>query len=95
MARDVAVVDMREGFMVPCDWAEFSRVEIPEATNRLVSAVWLKGSKLTVLALPGGWAYERSMSAKTEYIGRDEFLRDYELIETKDGVETYRNRKTG
>jgi hypothetical protein len=80
---EVALIDQDAGFLHPCDWLQLARVdEVPIA--------WLRGTELTHFAAPPGWK-----PGPMKRISLQELKADYDMIEIRDGLETYRHRKTG
>jgi len=89
---EIVVIDQRTGPTTPCDWIEVIRVPVPGGA---VVAARLKGSQEKNLVCPGGWNYERSMSKTHLFVPNEKRNTDLELIGEENGVQIYRNKKTG
>lgn len=67
--EDVAFADQKRGLITPCDWVEFSTVNIGMAgTGPSVAVCRLAGSQSHELRLPDGWQFSGSL---TETFGAD------------------------
>ena len=82
-STELAVVDQASGFLMPCDWLQLDRREG-------VTIAWLKGTELAHFVAPPGWT-----PGPMTKVSLAEIEKEYEHVDTKDGVETYRHRKTG
>lgn len=61
---DVAFADQKRGLITPCNWVEFSHVNIGIAgTGPSVALCRLQGSQSHELRLPQGWQYQGSLTA--------------------------------
>lgn len=69
-ARDLVVVDMQRGPLLPCDWVRFGSVELHGHT---VAAAWHRDSTDTTVATPEGWAFEGSLTADFGFTPFEEF----------------------
>ncbi len=90
-APEVTIYDERAGTWFPCTWIEGGR--LPLATGgqvHEVSAVWLKGAEPGAIAVP-----EAFEPGRVAWVSAEELYRDYELVATTGGVETWRHRQTG
>lgn len=66
---DVAFADQKRGLITPCNWVEFTNVNIGVAgTGPTVAICRLYGSQSQELRLPEGWQYQGSL---TEAFGAD------------------------
>jgi hypothetical protein len=60
---DVAFADQKRGLITPCDWVEFSTVNIGiGGTGPTVAIARMAGSNSHELRLPSGWRYQGSLS---------------------------------
>lgn len=60
---DVAFADQKRGLITPCDWVEFSNVNIGIGGTGPTIAICRKaGSQVHELRLPEGWRYQGSLS---------------------------------
>lgn len=66
---DVAFADQKRGLITPCDWLEFSSINIGiGGTGPSVAMARMAGSQSHELRLPAGWHYQGSL---TELYGAD------------------------
>lgn len=78
----------------PPPWLRLTEVELPGGGRIL--GCHLAGEEAGRFAVPAGWRYETSMSARGEYLSVEAFARDFELVARNgDGLETWRHRATG
>ena len=102
---DFAVVDQVRGPTAQAKWLGFDRLSIDEAGNK-VSACWLLtesslafGQQPRVremtLAVPGGWAYADSLSARFQFIETEEIRDKLEFLRHENGLDVYLERSTG
>ncbi len=63
-AVDLVVADQQHGLAVPCDWAEFGRIDLDGNLEDNVGACRLVGSGGKQIVMPEGWTYENSLSAR-------------------------------
>lgn len=94
-AQDVVVVDQQRGPATPCDWIEFFRIPHKELPNKSVAACQLKGGVAPELVIPPGWVFEESLSNNFDFTPTERVIDDLVYLRTEDGVEVYRNLKTG
>jgi hypothetical protein len=80
----VAVIREDKGLIHSCDWLEFERIDGTPAAR-------LFGSTSDFLATPPNWL----PGNKNELTTEAEIQEDWDRIDVKDGVETYRHRRTG
>jgi hypothetical protein len=59
-AQDIVVADQLRGFTVPCEWADFGRIELNP--SQTISAAQLKGTDSRQVFCPEGWKYEGSLT---------------------------------
>src|SRR6266851_5058688 len=52
-SQDIVIADQLRGFTVPCEWADFGRIEI--SPGQTVSAAQLRGSTSRQVFSPEGW----------------------------------------
>jgi len=90
---DIVVADQIDGFTVPCEWAEFGRIELSPGAS--VSAAQLKGSKIDRLFCPEGWSYENSLSRKATSAPTGPEQHSLRFLRRQHGVAVYLNTVTG
>lgn len=96
--EELALVDALKGFIKKCDWLSFSRIRAhtfnsdPEAR---ISVCQLKGTEFGDLALPPDWNLEESLSTQLMFIPNDDIYERLEFLREEDGVEIFRDKKTG
>jgi hypothetical protein len=93
-ARDLAVVDQMAGPMITSTWIEMAQLPVGSG-DQTVFACRLVGSADEELQVPSGWTYERSMSRHGNARKDTNALNDLEFVRTDDGVDVFRDRKTG
>ena len=89
---DVVVVDQQRGPTKPCAWLDWGHVSI---SGDQIAACRLKGSKMMTLIMPEGWKFEGSLSQTFGFVPSGAEDKSLDIIETKDGMDVYRNRLTG
>lgn len=94
-AQDLVVADQRRGLAVPCSWVEFGRISFGGGPNRQVAACRLTGSQGHQLFTPDGWAYEDSLSACHIFVGEGWVPEFMDFLRHEDGLDVYRDLKTG
>ncbi|WP_041280622.1 hypothetical protein [Desulfosudis oleivorans] len=94
-AVDLVVVDQQRGFAVPCDWAEFRQGPIGGDPKKRVAGCSLVGSKVSELVTPDGWKFEESLSAKYGFIETGENPEFLEYLGQENGLDVYRDLRTG
>jgi len=85
---EVAWINQVSGFVMPCDWLDLDRIDLGGGAPTAVA--WVRGTALSQLVAPPDW--------KPGSVQRISFQRlkdEYDMIEVRDGVETYRHRETG
>lgn len=61
--EDIAFADQKRGLITPCDWVEFSQVNIGMAgTGPSVAICRMRNSHCHELRLPDGWDYDTSLT---------------------------------
>ncbi|MBI1372924.1 MAG: hypothetical protein GC159_09210 [Phycisphaera sp.] len=94
-AVDMVVVDQQRGVIGQCDWIEYGHVPLDSTREKMVAACRLKGGASTSLMLPDGWAFERSLSNSFRFIPLSEASDYLEFVRHENGVDVYRDRRTG
>jgi hypothetical protein len=106
---DIVVIDQLQGPTTPCEWVGFGKHPFSkkggEAPLGEVSMCWLfegernreagadtKRIKMS-LATPHGWDYEKSSSL--QFVDDAELESRYEFLRTENGLEVFRDIKTG
>jgi len=90
---DFAFVGQGEGHWP--DWLQLVRAEVPGG-----GPIWgchLTGTDDVWIHTPSGWSWERSMSnpAHSHHLTDEEAAQYLEFLGNRDGVDTYRDRRTG
>lgn len=94
-AADLVVVDQRQGFIVPCDWAEFGHIHWQGNPSTPVAACRLVESKESSLFTPDGWEYPNSLSSRHEFVESNQVQDRLEFVRQENGVDVYRDLETG
>jgi hypothetical protein len=92
-AWDIVVADQMSGFTVPCEWADFGRIEL--GSGQTVSAVQLKGATNRQLFYPEGWKYEGSLSHHFGFVPTGAEQKSLRFLRRDHGVDVYLNTVTG
>ncbi len=87
-ARDVAVVDQRQGVTVDCSWLQFARHPKGHAF------AWLADKEPGDLAVPQGWEFQRSLSNSYSFVPTEEVKQRIQFIRTDKGVDIFRDELT-
>jgi hypothetical protein len=90
-ARDVVVVDQREGPTTACGWIEFFRQEVPGGT---ISAVRMVDGKDQTLMCPDGWQFEGSLSSAFRFVPAEN-AHALQFVRHEAGVDVYLDRSSG
>ena len=85
---EVALITQGSGFVMPCDWLELNQVDLGGEAPTAVA--WVRGTELSQLVAPPGWK-----PGSIQPISLQRLKDEYDVIEVRDGVETYRHRETG
>jgi hypothetical protein len=95
-AVNVVVVDQQTGFRANCNWARFSHVVVDNDSTHLVAACFLIPTSAHGLAVPSGWTYSNSLSARFRFVPNGELDQQLEFVRRdQNGVDVYRDRRTG
>lgn len=105
-AADVAIVDQFEGVATMTDWLEFARLDFDGAGHEIAVCWFYEGQRFAgalhtpsdelEVAIPDGWEYETSLSAKALAIPEDEIAERLEFVRhDASGRDVYRDRATG
>lgn len=92
-SKDIVIVDQQNGFLSPCDWAQFGKVEVEK--GKVIAACRHVDSKLTKLFTPDNWVYERSLSATPSYISNSEVGDNMVFLRNENGVDVYLDYDSG
>lgn len=95
VSPDIAVVDQRQGFTMPCTWAEFGHVNYQNNPDQRVACCRLKGSQSTQMVTPPGWDYARSLTAASKFVQTDKLDTSFKYLRTENGVEVFLDPSTG
>jgi hypothetical protein len=95
VAQDIVVADQQRGLAVPCDWAEFGRVDFRGERGKQVAACRLTGSTVTELVTPDGWAYDGSISSQLIFVESGWVPEFMDFLRTENGLDVYRDLQTG
>lgn len=101
---EIAVVDQLTGPLSKVTWLEFAQFNLEP--GKRVSSCWLfdgprmgagihmKSQQLD-LAVPPGWKYEDSLSAKTKFVRNEDVDARLKFLRHQDGLEVYKDLETG
>jgi len=93
-AMDLVVIDQLRGLLSPCDWLEFGRTGLTGA-NDVIGVARLKGTSVAKIALPIGWTYPGSLSARFTFVPNASVPEMLEKVGHEDGVDVLRDRESG
>jgi hypothetical protein len=88
-SQDIVVADQMYGPTVPCDWADFGRIEINP--GQIVPAAQLRGTANRQVFCPDGWNYEGSLSQQFGYVPSGKQDRSLKFLRHEKGVDVYLN----
>ena len=91
-SRDAAVVDMHAGPLRPCSWLDFRYVE---RDGHRLAAARLRGSQDCDLAVPHGWTWEGSLTAKAGFTRTEDLPREMMFITSDGPDDIYWNVRLG
>ena len=94
-AEDLAVVDQLTGPTVEAPWLEYRHVDLVPDGSQPVATVRLKDGKETRTVFPDGWRFQGSMSQQARFVPGDQADEHVEYLRTENGLDVYRDRKTG
>jgi hypothetical protein len=92
-SQDIVVADQMRGFTVPCDWADFGRIEMNPGQQ--VSAAQRSGTTSRQLFCPDGWRYEGSLSQQFGYVPSGNEDKSLRFLGHEKGSDVYLNLLTG
>jgi hypothetical protein len=92
-SQEIVIADQMHGFTVPCEWADYGRVEISQ--GQTVSAAQLKGSSTRQVYCPEGWKYEGSLSQQFEFVPSGKEEKSLRFLRHEQGLDVYLNMVTG
>jgi hypothetical protein len=93
LCQEIVVADQMRGFTVPCDWADFGRVEL--SGGQLVSVAQLKGTTCRQVFCPEGWKYEGSLSQQFGFVPAGQESKSLRFLRHENGLDVYLNVATG
>jgi hypothetical protein len=91
-AVDFAVVDQLRGPTLPAPWLEFGKLE---TDGMKISACWIAGQSPEEVALPDGWKYEGSMSAKSGFAAENTMDDRLKFLRREGGNDVYLDLRSG
>jgi len=91
--QEIVVADQMRGFTVPCDWADFGRVEL--SAGQSVSVAQLKGTTCRQVFCPEGWKYEGSLSQQFGFVPAGQESKSLRFLRHENGLDVYLNVLTG
>lgn len=92
-AKDIAVLDQRQGPMVACPWIEFGHIEL--APGQRVAVCRAVGDAENTMAAPHWWKYEGSLSQTFGFIPNGEEEKSLRFLRHEGSVDVYFNALTG
>jgi hypothetical protein len=92
-SQDVVVADQMQGFTVPCDWADFGRVEL--GPGQTLSAAQLRGTNSRQVFCPDGWKYGESPSQNFAFVPTGKEEKSLRFLRREAGMDVYLNTLTG
>ncbi len=87
--RDVTVADQLRGFTVPCEWADFGRIELNP--GQTVSAAQLKSTGSRQVFCPEGWKYEGSLSQQFGFVPSGTEQKSLRFLRREQDLDVYLN----
>ncbi|MBI5431796.1 MAG: hypothetical protein HZA52_03080 [Planctomycetes bacterium] len=93
-AQEIAVVDQRRGFSMPCSWAEFGRIDLDGDPRKQIAACRLVGSTERLFT-PAGWTFENSLSSQYLFVGTGWVPEFMDFVRHEQGLDVYRDLRTG
>ena len=94
-AVNIVVIDQTTGLRAVCDWVQTGESDLDGVAGRTIMVCQLAGEPWSQIAMPQGWQYDTSLSARARYVSGHEVPAHLELLDVVDGIERYRDRKTG
>lgn len=91
-AVDFAVVDQLRGPAISAPWLEFGKLE---TGGMKISACWPAGQSPKEIALPDGWKYEGSLSAKPGFAAENTIDDRLKFLRRENGLDVYLDLRTG
>lgn len=92
-AKDIAVVDQRHGFTVPCDWAQYGHGSFDN--GQTVAICRHCNSLVTEVYTPTGWDYENSLSSKSFFVPTGNKDDKVVFLRREGNIDVYFNYNTG
>jgi hypothetical protein len=94
-AVNVVVVDQLTGLRAACAWAGYGRLQIDDDPTHIVAVCFAVPSRVKGVAMPRGWRFETSLTARHRFVETDRLNEQLEFVRTENGVDVYRDRVTG
>ena len=102
--NDIVVIDQHQGPTTPCEWVEFVKRPFGEKGEEVsmcwlfegervigASGIYMKGATMN-FATPARWSHEKS---SVQFAEEEEFGSNYEFLRTENGLDVFRDIKTG
>jgi hypothetical protein len=94
-AETIAVVDQREGFMRPCNWLTFGHAQIDTDPGHVGAICRAIPTSTERVAVPADWNFEHSLTARHRFVPTDQMNDQLEFVRRENGIDVYRDRRTG
>jgi len=91
-AMDFAVVDQVRGSTLPAPWLKFAKIV---AGGMKISACWPAEQTPKKIAIPDGWKYEGSLSAKPEFAAANTIGERLKFLRRENGLDVYLDLHAG
>ncbi len=92
---DLVVIDQVQGFLSPCDWAEFGTTHWKNDSRCPIAVCRLINSALTKVFVPAGWDFDRSLSASYRFFEGGALPDTVKFVRSETGLDVYRDEATG
>lgn len=103
-AMEIAVVDQMTGPLCNVTWLEFAQLNLEPGKRmsscwlfdepRMGAGIHMKAQQMDI-AVPPGWTYENSLSAKTKFVRNEDVDARLKFLRHQDGLEVYEDLETG
>lgn len=94
-AVDLVVADQRDGFTLPCSWAEFGYTNWQDDPQKRIAVCQLVGGNCPSIFTPPGWTYEKSLSSQFRFVPEGWAREFLQFLRNENGVDVYRDLRTG
>lgn len=94
-AEDLVVIHQTQGFIIPCDWAEFGFINYLGDPKKRIAICRLVGSKCHAVYRPDDWVYERSMTARSTFVSTGWAREFLQFLRHENGVDVYKDLRSG